>query len=455
MNRNAEFQSQQRQKHLCRRVRKIESVDFFNLLTSGELLEMTEAQLPEHRERLYPPTVTLAMFMKQVMNEDDSCQKVVNGWAAQRVAEGLNVNSIHTAGYCKARLRLPLQMVQALTRLSGELISARAPARWNWRGRAVKLVDGTTVRMPDTQANQIVYPQPSSQAPGLGFPIARVVGVMCLSSGAMLAAAMGAYSGKGASELALFRALSSAFCAADVMLADSFYCNYFLIASAQMKGVDVLFEQHGARLTDFRRGHALGERDHVVQWSKPARPDWMTQPEYEAFPATLTVREVRVGGRVLVTTMLDHRRVSKGELHELYAQRWQVELDLRNLKTTLGMGELKCRTPQMNEKQLWVTLLAYNLIRLLMAQAAAQAGVPARQLSFKHTVQIWIEWLSCGSARNPDALFQLIAQIRVDNRPGRIEPRVRKRRQNDYPRMMMPRAEARKHLRIHGHPDLR
>lgn len=455
MDRNAEFQSQQRRQHIRRRAGQIKSVDFFNLLTSGELLEMTEAHLPDHRERLYPPTVALSMFMKQVLNEDDSCQKAVNSWAAQRVADGLKVNSIHTAGYCKARQRLPLEMVQGLTRLSGELISARAPARWGWRGRAVKLVDGTTVSMPDTQANQIVYPQSSSQAAGLGFPIARLVGVMCLSTGVMLDAAMGAYSGKGTSELALFRALSSAFCAADVMLADSFYCNYFLIATLEMKAVDALFEQHGARLTDFRLGHALGERDHVVRWSKPARPDWMTQPEYEAFPATLTVREVRVSGRILVTTMLDHCRVSKAELHELYARRWQVELDLRNLKTTLGMGELKCQTPQMNEKQLWVTLLAYNLIRLLMAQAAAQAGVPARQLSFKHTVQIWIEWLSWGSVRNPDALFQLIAQIRVGNRPGRIEPRVRKRRQNDYPRMMVPRAEAREQIRIHGHPDLR
>jgi hypothetical protein len=168
---------------------------------------------------------------------------------------------------------------------------------------------------------------------------------------------------------------------------------------------------------------------------------------------------VRVDQRILVTTMLDHRHVSKGELRDLYGRRWQVELDLRNLKTTLGMGQLKCQTPQMNEKQLWVTLLAYNLICLLMAQAAVQAGVPVRSLSFKHTLQIWVHWLALAPLRtvicNPHALFQLIGQIRVGNRPGRIEPRARKLRHNDYPRLMVPRAEAREHLRIHGHPDLR
>jgi hypothetical protein len=459
MDRSAQCRSRQHQQHIRRRAERTESVEFFNLLTGGELLELTESLLPEHRERLYPPTVALSMFLKQVLDEDDSCQKAVNGWATQRLTEGLKANSVRTAGYCKARHRLPLEMVQTLTRTSAKRISTQAPANWGWRGRAVKLVDGTTVGMPDTQANQRSYPQSSTQARGLGFPIARVIGVMCLSTGAIVDAAMGGYSGKEASELALFRALNAAFEAADVMLADSYYCNYFLIAALQMNAVDAVFQQHGSRTTDFRRGQALGTRDHIVQWRKPARPEWMTKAQYASFPATLTVREVRVDHRILVTTMLDHRKLSKGELGDLYARRWQVELDLRNLKSTLGMGQLKCRTPQMNEKQLWVTLLAYNLICLLMAQAAARAGVPARQLSFKHTLQIWVHWLALAPvyavARDSDRLFALIGQIRVGNRPGRIEPRARKLRHNDYPRLMVPRADAREHLRLHGHPDLR
>lgn len=374
---------------------------------------------------------------------------------ARRAVEGLSVQSLRTAGYCKARQRLPLEMVTTLTRRTGGLLSAQAQHPWRWRGRTVKLVDGTGISMPDTPENQAHYPQPSSQAPGVGFPLARVVGVICLSTGAMLDAAMGPHSGKGHSELGLQRALSAAFSHGDVMLADALYCHYFLIATMQANGVDVLFEQHGARITDFRRGQKLGTRDHVVHWPKPRRPDWMTPEQYRAFPDELAVREAKVDGQILVTTMLDHRRVPKGELSKLYERRWNVELDIRNLKTTLGMDVLSCQTPQMNEKELWVYLLAYNLIRRLMAQAALNAGVHPRALSFKHTVQIWTEWVSHhvpSSPQHHEILFRLIAQIRVGNRPRRVEPRMRKRRPKPYPWLKIPREQARRHIRKHGHP---
>ena len=453
---SAKFESQQHRKRIDRRVREIEAVDFFNVLTGPELLDKTEAYLPEHRERLYPPTVTLSMFMMQALNEDGSCQKAVNGWAARRVAEGLSANSVHTGAYCKARQRLPVEMAMALTRETGQLLSARAQAGWRWRGRTVKLVDGSGISMPDTPENQARYPQPSSQAEGVGFPLARIVAVICLSTGAVMDAAMGAYSGKGSSELGLLRSLGAAFSAGDVMLADAFYCNYFLIATLQAAGVEVLFEQNGARITDFRRGQRLGKRDHLVHWPKPKiRPQWMTQEHCESFPDEITVREVEVDGQILVTTMLDHRRVRKAELSRLYGLRWNVELDLRNIKTTLGMDVLSCHTPQMNEKEMWVHLLAYNLIRLLMTQAALDGGVHPRELSFKHTVQMWMEWTSqrlpTNLALHNPTLFRLIAQLKVGNRPGRIEPRARKRRPKPYPWLKVPRAEARRQIAIHGH----
>ena len=453
---NAKIESQQHRKRIGRRVREIEAVDFFNVLTSPDLLDKTEAYLPEHRERLYPPTVTLSMVMMQALNEDGSCQKAVNGWTARRAAEGLSANSVRTGAYCKARQRLPVEMAMALTRETGQLLSARAQAGWRWRGRTVKLVDGTGISMPDTQENQERYPQPSSQAEGVGFPLARIVAVICLSTGAVVDAAMGPFSGKGNSELGLLRSLGAAFCAGDVMLADAFYCNYFLIAKLQADGVEVLFEQNGTRITDFRRGQQLGKRDHRVHWPKPKnRPQWMTQKQYQSFPNEITVREVKVDGQVLVTTMLDHRKVRKTELSRLYGLRWNVELDLRNIKTTLGMDVLNCQTPQMNEKQMWVYLLAYNLIRLLMTQAALDAGVHPRKLSFKHTVQMWMEWtsqrLSNNPARHNPTLFRLIAQLKVGNRPDRIEPRARKRRPKPYPWLKVPRDMARRQIAIHGH----
>jgi len=454
MDRNAQNGVHQRRSTIARRAKATEAVEFFNVLTSPALLETTESVLPEHRERLYPPTVALSMFMRQVLEADGSCQKAVNGWAAQRAADGLSSCSVRTGGYCRARQRLPLEMVSALTRETGRLLSEKALEQWLWRGRAVKLVDGTGISMPDTPENQAVYPQPGTQAAGVGFPLARLVMVICLATGAALDMAVGPHSGKGSGELGLVRSLLKGFCPGDVMLADALYCNYFLIATLMAAGVDVLFEQNGARITDFRRGQSLGTRDHTVRWRKPAaRPEWMTPEQYAGFPDELMVREVRVDHQVLVTTLLDHRKVSKYALSDLYAQRWNVELDLRNLKTTTGMDVLDCQTPQMNEKQLWVHLLAYNVIRLLMAQAASNAGVDPRELSFKHTVQLWTEWTARGLSATKDSgrLFTLIAQCTVGNRPGRIEPRMRKRRPKPYPWLKIPRAKARRKIERHGH----
>ncbi len=454
--RNAEYLSRQHAQRVSCRVREIEAVDFFNLLTAGELLEMTDSLMPEHRERLYPPTVALSMFMGQVLDEDGSCQKAVDNWAGQRAAEGLKVQSVNTGAYCKARRRLPVRMVSTLARHTAKLLSERAQDGWRWRGRCVKLVDGTGILMPDTAANQACYPQPSSQAVGVGSPLARLVGVICLSTGALLDAAMGPHAGKGTSELGLLRKLVSAFSSGDVMLADAFYCNYFLIAALQGMGVDVLFAQHGARVTDFRRGEKLGIRDHRVSWPKPkARPEWMSPEDFAALPEELTLREVKVGKKVLVTSLLCPRNTCKTALGELFRQRWNVELDLRAIKTTLQMAELSCNTPQMNEKEVWVHFLAYNLIRLLMAQAAAKAAVHPRHLSFKHTVQLWSAWLARRLCDQRDAaielLFTLIGQLRVANRPGRVEPRARKRRPKPYPWLKIPRAQARSKIMAHGH----
>lgn len=455
LNRSIRLQSQQHRDRVRRHVSKVGAVDFFNILTGPELLDITDIHLPEHRERLYPPTVTLSMFMKQGLEDDHSCQRAVNAWAAQRAADGLHVHSVRTGAYCQARQRLPLTMVTALTRETGRLLSTRAQRGWCWRGRAVKLADGTTVSMPDTPQNQASYPQPDTQAPGVGFPLARLNAIICLSTGALLEAAMGQYVGKGHGELDLFRRLMNTFSAGDVLLADALYCSYFMIATLQAAGVDVLFEQHGGRITDFRRGQALGKHDHRVNWRKPQeRPQWMTLQQHRAFPKELTVREVKVGGRVLVTTMLDAHQVHKTELSELYARRWQVELDLRNIKTTLGVNVLRCLTPQMVAKELWVCLLAYNVVRLLMAQAAHQAGLHPRQLSFKHTVQMWIAWAPQTLATDPTCratFFKLIAQCCVGHRPNRIEPRARKRRPKPYPWLKVSRVEARRQIRAHGH----
>lgn len=450
--------SRQQQRRLAKQVQTVDANHFFNLLTSPQLLEVVEALLPEYRERDYPPTACLAMFLGQVLSADGSCQNTVNTAIVNRLLGGLPARSANTGGYCRSRQRLPIDMVRELARRTGALLSRQTPVPWLWRGRHVKLVDGTTTLLPDSVQNQARYPQHGNQVPGAGFPIARLVGIISLANGAVLDVAMGPYRGKGTGEYGLFRELQDGFVAGDVMLADSYYCSYFLLADLLARGVDVVFEQHGARKTDFRRGEKLGTRDHVVQWRKPAvRPDWMTAEAYADYPDTLTLREAKVRKKVLVTSFLQAREVCKQELSELFLQRWHVEVDLRHIKTTLGMEALSCKTPSMCEKEMWVYMLAYNLIRLLMAQAAEHAGVLPRQLSFKHTLQVWVAWnqrqFLSDAPEDTAALFGLIARIRVGNRPGRVEPRLVKRRPKPFSRLQITREKARENIWKHRHPN--
>ena len=446
------------QRRVRSRANSSDAYAFFNVLTSPELLDEVESLLPEHRERLFPPTETLSMFLAQALSADRSCQKAVNEAAVKRLIGGLPPCSTDTGGYCRARQRLPVEMALSLVCYTGRWVTERTPEPWRWRGRRLRLVDGTTVVMPDTPANQADYPQPQSQQPGLGFPICRMVGIVCLGSGAVLNAAIGRYHGKGGDEQSLLRSILDTLERGDVLLGDAFYATYFLLCALRERGIDAVFEQHGARQrsTDFRLGRRLGARDHLIVLEKPKiKPDWMSAEDYEQAPETLTVRELRTGGKTLVTTLLCPKETSKSALKALYRQRWHIELDLRNIKSTLGMEMLSCKTPAMVLKEIWVYLLAYNLIRLMMAQASLLADQLPRQLSFKHTVQIWIAWHTHAGTEHDEklhGLFVLIAQQQVGDRPGRIEPRAIKRRPKPYPLLTEPRAIAREKIRKYGHP---
>jgi hypothetical protein len=431
----------------------------FNLLTGPQLFDRVEALLPEHRERLFPPTETLSMFLAQVLSADGSCRQVVNEAMVKRVLGGVKPGSTDTGGYCRARARLPEAMVSTLARETGGIIADGAACWWKWRGRAVRLVDGATVTLADTEENQALYPQSNSQQAGLGFPLCRVVALLCLGSGALLDAATGPCEGKGSDEQSLLRTMLDTLQAEDILLGDAYYASYFLLCELRRRGVDAVFEQNGARKrrTDFGQGERLGVRDHLIVLTKPQKkPDWMGQYEYDQAPSTLKVREFQAGGKILVTTFVCPKENPKNVLKALYRCRWNVELDLRNIKTTLGMEHLRCKTPQMAIKELWVYLLAYNLIRLLMAQAALLADQVPRQLSFKHTVQIWMAWQQRGGDPHDavciHALLVLIAQGRVGLRPGRIEPRAVKRRPKPFPLLTKPRAAAREEIRENGHP---
>lgn len=345
----------------------------------------------------------------------------------------------------------------------GRQLLEQARAEWRWKGRDVKMADGTTVSMPDTPANQADWPQPSHERPGLGFPLARLLVVFSLAVGTVLDAALGPCRGKETGETALFRSLRDCLAAGDVVLSDRYFCSYFEIALLREMGVDAVMRLHQRRPVDFRCGRRLGQDDHVVVWSKPKRPTWMDEATYERLPETLEVRQVRLrvaeaGFRtktiVVATTLLQTTEASRKELTDLYRMRWHAELDLRSLKDTLRLGLLRGKTPDMVRKEIWSHLLAYNLIRTVMAQAAQEHQLLPRELSFKGAVQTLLAFapyvaLACSSdlADLARQIRAALAQHRVGDRPDRYEPRARKRRYDNYQHLRIPRAEAKTRLR--------
>lgn len=415
------------------------------------------------RERIDTPWITLGIFLSQVLSDDHSCDDAVDRFQKFRYDRDLPAVSPDTTSYCEARGRLPEGVLGDLVRQTGRSIHQQARTSWLFQGRSVKIVDGSTVSMPDTPANQAAYPQAKTQKPGVGFPIARILVVFSLAVGTVLEAAIGPYQGKQTSELALLRLVVEQFRPGEILLADRFFCSYWVIATLLARGVDVVVRLHQCRSADFRRGRRLGREDHLVIWTRPKQvPDWMARAEYDAMPARITIRElrVRVADRtkrvrslVIVTTLLDAKIDPAKDLGGLFRRRWDAELDLRSLKTEMRMDVLRTRSPDMVRKEIAAHLLAYNLIRGIMAEAARVEEIKPRGLSFKgalHTVRSFEQ----GHLYDPSQieadlprLLELVGQKRLSDRPDRYEPRAVKRRPKPHPLLTMPRKAAKRMIR--------
>jgi hypothetical protein len=357
---------------------------------------------------------------------------------------------------------LPEPVIRRLTLGVADGCERRLDAKWLWHDRHVRLVDGTTVSMPDTPENQDAYPQQPQQPQGLGFPIARVVVLLSLATGMLTDMAMGPYTGKGTGETALLRQLLEGFEPGDILLADRYYCSYFMIALLMELGIDFVTRVHQRRPVDFRRGRRLGRGDHLVEWRRPEKPAWMDTETYDRMPASILVREIQVhtgqpGFRtesfVVVTTLTDGEEYTKDDITQLYHDRWLAELDIRAIKSTLGMDVLRCKTPQMVRREMWTCLLAYNLIRHTMLQSAHASGISPRGLSFTAAMQsIAASWLVILLSDGPAAARLIDAKLKnleghiIGNRPGRVEPRAVKRRPKPHDLLTKPRAQARAEL---------
>jgi Transposase DDE domain len=415
------------------------------------------------RDRLFGPLVTLWVFLSQALDPDHSCRAAVARFLAWRGSQGHTHGSTDTGAYCRARGRLPEGVLARLVRSTGKELQDQAPAQWRWNGRAVKVVDGTTVSMPDTPANQRDYPQSNSQKPGVGFPLVRLAVLFSLTVGTVLEAALAPYRGKQTGEPSLFRTLHDALDPGDILLADRCYCSYWELATAVDRGWDAVMRLHQQRRADFRCGRRLGRDDHVVVWRRPPRAKWMDEAAYRAMPLVLAVREVRVRVRhpgfrtrtlVVATTLLDAAAFPREDIAILYRIRWHVELDLRDLKQTLQMDVLRGHSPEIVRKELWAHLLGYNLLRGLMAQSALAAGLLPLQISFKAALQVVNAFAAVPWRADQEELERLLRELRgliarelVGDRPNRYEPRARKRRPKPYPNLNEPRDQARRRSR--------
>jgi hypothetical protein len=436
------------------------------VLSAEKVRTAVEGVGVKYRQCLFTPLVTLWTYLAQVLSADGSCRDAVAKLLAMlSVEQPLDAKDLdpETGPYCKARKRLSQPLVTRLARQTARELHEKHPAGKLLNGRRIKVADGTIVSMPDTPANQKQFPQPTTQKPGLGFPMMRVVAVMSLHCGGVLDIAFGPYAGKQSGESAMLRALFCSLDKNDVLLGDRYYASYWMIAMLQERGVDSLFRQHQHRKIDFRKGVRVGHDDHLIVLTKPSqRPKWMTPALYRRLPRQITVREVRVrvtqrGCRVrslvLVTTLLDAQLYKKQEIAEAFRLRWHVELDLRSIKQTMGMSVLRCKTPEMVKKEVWMHMLAYNLIRTVMARAAEQAGIEPREVSFAgamQTINAFAPVLEMADeADRPrlwEILLRMIARHRVADRPGRYEPRAVKRRAKPIALLTVPRDVAKARL---------
>jgi len=425
---------------------------FAHVLTEANILEVLNDQGVQYRDRVFNPVTTIWGFLSQVLSDDHSCRDAVARVIAHQAARGARVCSPNTASYCNARSRLRTDVLRTLAMRTAQELQAGAMQEWKWNGRDVFILDGSHVCMPDTPKNQASYPQPEVQRPGIGFPLARLTVLLSLATAACHDLAIAPYAGKGTGEKTLLRQMYDTLKPGDVVLADALFDDYFIACELRQRGIDLVaraqYQRVGTQTVQSRPD------DDVIVWQRPNKPHGMKGEQYRTYPKTLRMRQVNVDARdkdnrveqfKVITTILD-TAIDGGQIGDLYERRWEGEVDLRSIKSTMKMDILRCKTPAMVEKEIWAHLLAYNLLRTVMAVSAADNDVEPRALSFKGAKQTLTAFAPKLEAALPeqrvglvDALLKAVAYHRVGNRPGRWEPRARKRRPKPGNRLMQPR----------------
>ena len=369
-----------------------DGLPFADVLTEASIHAALDEHGVPYRDRMFSPVTTIWGFLSQVLSDDHSCRDAVSRIIAHRAATGLVTCSPNTASYCNARGRLPTAVLRTLAKRTAEELQA-GREEWKWNGRNVFVADGSHVSMPDTPENQAAYPQPVVQQQGLGFPLARIAVLLSLATGACHDLAIAPYEGKGTGETTLLRQMYGALTPGDVVLADALFDNYFLVYELRERGIDIVARAQSQRVgSQVVQSRPDGD---IILWQRPNKPRGMTGEQYRNYPKSLLMRQVAVDARDknnraeqfhVVTTILD-AVIDGGQIGDLYERRWDGEVDIRSIKSVMKMDILRCKTPEMVRKEIWAHLLAYNLLRTVMAVAAAENGLEPRQVSFKGAKQ--------------------------------------------------------------------
>jgi len=413
---------------------------------------------PHSRNRIYSLPCTFWGWLWQMLNHNASCREVVRQVQALCALQGGPAVDEDTAGYCQARARLPRLLLEKALAASAHTARQRAPALSLLGGRPLKVVDGSSLRLPDTPANQKRFPQPPNQKRGGGFPVMKLVVLFCLTSGVLLARATGTL---WESEARLFHRLLATLKPGDIVVGDRGFGNFVIMALLAGAGVDFIGRvPTNVRHVDWRRGRRLGHQDRLVCWHKgPRQGHWLSAAAWAALPMLMEVRILRTQVRqrgfrsrevTLVTTLRDAQLYPTEELLAAYARRWRLELCLNDLKTTLGLETLKCLSPAMAEKELLMGLIAHNLLRCVMAEAAQTHAAPLERIRFKGALDALRQFnhalcqTRCAHRKKELWAARLLALTRdlVPERPGRREPRAVKRRPK-YDLLSRPRAQYR------------
>lgn len=419
------------------------------------LLEASRSK-DHSRHRIFSKRNTFWAFFSQIIDADGGCMEVVRKMQAYASLKSLKLPASSTSAYCQARKKLKQSDLMDILKHSSKRLDSMTD-RGFLKGRRVVVVDGTGVSMPDTAANQKEWPQQGQQKEGCGFPTARICACFSLATGGLLSFEVG---NKKSAELPLFRKQWDTFKSGDIFLGDKGFCSYFDLAKLKDRGVDsVITLARRIPVSEVDAHEVFNENDLLISWKKPVWQKRLayTREQWESLPSSLLLRQIHVEVTVpgfrtesfyIITTLTDPLAHTAEELADLYLQRWNVELFFRDIKTTMGMDVLACKSPDMVHKEIIMYFIAYNSIRMLMYEAAEERGVDVSRLSFKGSLQALRQWephLNHAKISKQDrfrilsALYDAIADNEVPYRPGRQEPRCIKRRPKSYQLLTAPR----------------